>query len=64
MATERQTTLKKATEREVDFREATSEEAKLEAVEEFKQSNELNTSLDKSYKDGHDKGVEEIFFTI
>ena len=33
-------------------------------MEEFKQSDELNTSLDNSYEDGYDKGVEEIFFTI
>ena len=51
-------------EKEVAFREAAIEEPKLEAVKEFRQSEELNTSLDKSYKDNYDKDVEEIFFTI
>ena len=54
---------REAVEREVAFREATIEEPKLEPVKEF-QSEELNNSLDKSYKDGNDKDVEEIFFTI
>ena len=64
VVTEKQTTLKEATEREVALREATIEEAKLEVIEDFRQSDELNTSLDKSYEDGYDKGVKEIFFTI
>ena len=40
------------------------EEAKQQAVEEFKQSEEFNTLLDKSYEDGYKKGVEGIFFNI
>ena len=64
MAAERQTSLKEAVKREVAFRKAAIEEAKLEVVEEFRQSNELNTSLNKSYEYGYDKGVEEIIFTI
>ena len=60
-AAEREAALKEIVEREVAFREATIEEIKLETVEEFRQSEEFNTSLNKSYEDGYDKGVEEIF---
>ena len=64
VATKKQTALKEVVEREVAFREATIKEAKLEAVEEFRQSEEINTSLKKCYEDGYDKGVGQIFFTI
>ena len=38
------------------------EEAKQCAIEIFKQSKEFNISLDKSYEDSYDKGIE--FFNI
>ena len=51
-------------EREATSREAAIKEAKQRTVEEFKQSEEFNTSLDKSYEDDYNKGVEVIFFNI
>lgn len=50
--------------RKVAFREVAIEEPKLEAIKEFRQFEELSTSLDKSYKDRYDKDVKEIFFII
>ena len=53
-----------ATESKAASRDAVIQEAKQQAVEEFKQSEEFKTSFDMSYEDGYDKGVEEIFFNI